>query len=87
MKAESSDSDFFQALVLFQVKAVAFGAAAKGEDKAYRATAMKKALETLSVEGFREFLPQLGEKPVTEVATLGCDKDYVLCHGVCMQSC
>jgi hypothetical protein len=79
MKAESRDSDLFQALVLFQVKAVAFVTVPKDKDEREgRAKALIQALEAISVLGFEQFGAKL-----MEVAAYGCDPGEVLCHGVC----
>jgi len=81
MKAQTLEGDFFHALVLFQIKAVAFVTAPKRkEERAERARAVTAALAKLSVHGFEQFAAKMVS---FDVAGLGCDDGYVLCHGVC----
>jgi len=87
MKARSCDDDFFYALVLFQARVVAFVSAAKTvEERTHRAEALTTALKTFSVKDYPQFT-QFQARLSETLAEYGCDEGYVLCHGVCMQSC
>jgi hypothetical protein len=89
MKAKSFDGDFFHALVLFQVKAVAFVATARSKnERAMRAKRLTQTLERLSVLDFKHFHAALKGRALIE-GGCPCGDGYVCCHGVCMpeESC
>ena len=87
MTARSCDDDFFYALVLFQARVVAFVAAAKTtEERTHRAAALMTALKNLSCEDYPQFTQSQARLMETR-GEFGCPDGYVLCHGVCMQSC
>jgi len=91
MKAKNSfNGDFFHALVLFQVKAVAFVATAKTKDeRATRAKRLTQTLERLSVADFNDFHAALKKGRALIGGGCSCPPGYVCCHGVCMpeESC